>query len=57
LIIFIKIIKNIAILRNKKDPKLFLKRGVLKEPRLNEPQVFLKLINDLTNDDVAKNDE
>ncbi len=43
--------------KNEKDPKLILKRRVLKGARLNEPQVFLKLINDLTNDDVAKNDE
>jgi hypothetical protein len=29
-------------LRNEKEPKLALKRGVLKGSRLNEPQVFFK---------------
>jgi hypothetical protein len=42
-----------AILRNEKSPKLVLKRGVLKRSRINEPQVFLKLIYDLTKDDVG----
>ncbi len=62
MIIFVKIIKKtkgsksksskkkhqIELLRNEKDPKLVLKRGVLKGSRLNEPYFYNKTKRDKT---------